>query len=104
MALPECARRQGLQNDFPGADRLVRCGGCIARLVLPSAQKRGTGRRRSNYRSLILFAYMNSRRQFLYQSVIATGGLFAGCTRLEAHKQNRLFKISLAEWSLHKEL
>ena len=47
---------------------------------------------------------MNSRRRFLYQTVIAAGGLFAGCTRLEAHKQNRLFKISLAEWSLHKEL
>ena len=47
---------------------------------------------------------MNSRRQFLYQTVIATGGLFAGCASLEARKQTRLFKISLAEWSLHKEL
>src|SRR4051812_35838119 len=47
---------------------------------------------------------MNSRRQFFYQTVIAAGGLFAGCTSLEARKQSRLFKISLAEWSLHNEL
>jgi L-ribulose-5-phosphate 3-epimerase len=47
---------------------------------------------------------MNSRRQFLTQTVIAAGGLFAGCTSLEARKQKSLYKISLAEWSLHKEL
>src|SRR5215212_2978200 len=47
---------------------------------------------------------MNNRRQFIYQTVIAAGGLLTGCARLEAQKQNRLFKISLAEWSLNKEL
>ena len=47
---------------------------------------------------------MNNRRQFLAQTVIAAGGLFAGCTSLEARKQKSLYKISLAQWSLHKEL
>lgn len=30
--------------------------------------------------------------------------MFAGCTSLEARKPKPLFKISLAEWSLHREL
>jgi L-ribulose-5-phosphate 3-epimerase len=47
---------------------------------------------------------MNNRRQFLTQTVIAAGGLLAGCTSLEARKSKSLYKISLAEWSLHKEL
>jgi L-ribulose-5-phosphate 3-epimerase len=47
---------------------------------------------------------IKSRRQFLLHTVIATGGLFAGCSSLESHKSKPLFKISLAEWSLHKEL
>ena len=47
---------------------------------------------------------MGSRRKFLYQTVIAAGGIFAGCTSLEATRPRPLFKISLAEWSLHREL
>jgi len=47
---------------------------------------------------------MDSRRRFLYQTVIAAGGIFAGCANLEATKPKPLFKISLAEWSLHREL
>jgi len=47
---------------------------------------------------------MNSRRRFLYQAVIATGGIFAGCAGLEPTKQKPLFRISLAQWSLHREL
>jgi L-ribulose-5-phosphate 3-epimerase len=47
---------------------------------------------------------MSNRRQFLTQTVIAAGGLFAGCTSLEARKPRQLYKISLAEWSLNKEL
>jgi sugar phosphate isomerase/epimerase len=47
---------------------------------------------------------MENRRRFLYQTVIAAGGIFAGCTSLEATRPRPLFKISLAEWSLHREL
>jgi sugar phosphate isomerase/epimerase len=47
---------------------------------------------------------MNNRRQFLAHTVIAAGGLFAGCSSLNARKNKPLYKISLAEWSLHKEL
>jgi len=47
---------------------------------------------------------MNNRRRFLAHTIIAAGGLFAGCSSLEARRSKPLFKISLAEWSLHKEL
>jgi L-ribulose-5-phosphate 3-epimerase len=45
---------------------------------------------------------MNSRRHFL--TLIAAGTPFLGCTSLERSHSRQLFKISLAEWSLHKEL
>src|SRR3954464_2012910 len=45
---------------------------------------------------------MNSRRHFL--TLIAAGTPFIACSSLERAHAKPLFKISLAEWSLHKEL
>jgi L-ribulose-5-phosphate 3-epimerase len=45
---------------------------------------------------------MKNRRQFL--SLIATGSALVGCSSLEHARRAPLFKISLAEWSLHREL
>jgi L-ribulose-5-phosphate 3-epimerase len=45
---------------------------------------------------------MKNRRQFL--TLIAAGTPLIGCTSLERARGKSLYKISLAEWSLHKEL
>ena len=45
---------------------------------------------------------MKNRRQFL--TLIAAGTPFIGCSSLEVAQRKPLYKISLAEWSLHKEL
>jgi len=45
---------------------------------------------------------MNNRRQFL--TLIAAGTPFIACTSLERGHGKPLYKISLAQWSLHKEL
>jgi L-ribulose-5-phosphate 3-epimerase len=48
---------------------------------------------------------MKNRRQFLFGALIAAGGAFTGCTSLTGRSTPKpLFKISLAEWSLHREL
>jgi L-ribulose-5-phosphate 3-epimerase len=46
---------------------------------------------------------MSSRRQFIAQTAVAAAALCSGCARLAPAKPP-LFKISLAEWSLHREL
>jgi L-ribulose-5-phosphate 3-epimerase len=44
------------------------------------------------------------RRQFLFNTIVAASGALAGCSSLQHAKSKPLYKISLAEWSLHKEL
>ena len=59
---------------------------------------------------IVISAYGNSdlnRRDFLKHSVVLSGGLALtglGSTILSGCKQSTSFKISLAEWSLHRSI
>jgi sugar phosphate isomerase/epimerase len=47
---------------------------------------------------------MNTRRAFLNQMALAAGAAMVGCTSMGRGGAKPLFKISLAQWSLHREL
>lgn len=49
-------------------------------------------------------SFATTRRQFLAQSGLAAAALVAGPRLFAAQKKERLFKISLAQWTINREL